>query len=127
MKKYYCGSSFRKELIKSLKPKKKAVEGEITMEIMVGQNYKITSDALNIILNKKYLKKDKQGNVTTEGGFKQIGYYTTLDGAFNALIEKEIKRSDAISLDELKKHVESIKEGIFEGLKSVKVESAVNV
>ncbi|MCJ7983451.1 hypothetical protein MUB16_03000 [Priestia sp. OVL9] len=37
------------------------------MEIMVGQNYKITSDALNIILNKKYLKKDKQGNVTTEG------------------------------------------------------------
>jgi len=37
------------------------------MEIMVGQNYKITSDALNIILNKKYLKKDKKGNVTTEG------------------------------------------------------------
>ncbi|MGK3722370.1 hypothetical protein ACSLFS_25185 [Priestia megaterium] len=66
------------------------------MEIMVGQNYKVTSDALNIILNKKYLKKDKQGNVTTEVGFKQIGYYTTLDGAFNALIEKEIKRSDAI-------------------------------
>ncbi|MDH2364010.1 hypothetical protein [Priestia megaterium] len=97
------------------------------MEIMVGQNYKITSDALNIILNKKYLKKDKKGNVTTEVGFKQIGYYTTLDGAFNALIEKEIKRSDAISLDELKKHVESIKEGIFEALKSVKVESAVNV
>ncbi|MGX1372940.1 hypothetical protein RKD56_000018 [Priestia megaterium] len=31
------------------------------------------------------------------------------------------------SLDELKKHVESIKEDIFEALKSVKVESAVNV
>ena len=66
------------------------------MEIMAGQNYKITSDALNIILNKKQLKKDKQGNVTTKVGFKQISYYTTLDGAFNALIDKEIKRSDAI-------------------------------
>ncbi|MGG0554862.1 hypothetical protein ABEY55_20015 [Priestia aryabhattai] len=97
------------------------------MEIMVGQNYKITSDALNIILNKKYFKKDKEGNLTEEEAFKQIGYYNTLDGAFNALIEKEIKGSDAISLDELKKHVVSVKEYIFEALKSVNVESAVNV
>ena len=74
------------------------------MEIMVGQNYKITSDALNIILNKKYLKKDKEGNVTEEEAFKQIGYYNSLHSAFNALIEKEIKGSDAISLDGLKKH-----------------------
>ncbi|MCJ7988930.1 hypothetical protein MUB15_05995 [Priestia sp. OVS21] len=86
------------------------------MEIMVGQNYKITSDALNVILN----KKDKEGNVTEEEAFKQIGYYKTLDGAFNALIEKEIKGSDAISLDELKKHVEGVKEDIFEALKSIK-------
>ena len=48
------------------------------MEIMVGQNYKITSDPLNIVLNKKYFKKDKQGNVTEEEAFKQIGYYNTL-------------------------------------------------
>jgi len=97
------------------------------MEIMVGQNYKITSDPLNIVLNKKYFKKDKQGNVTEEEAFKQIGYYNTLNSALNALIEKEIKGSDAISLDELKKYVEGVKEDIFEALKSVKVESAVNV
>jgi hypothetical protein len=97
------------------------------MEIMVGQNYKITSDPLNIVLNKKYFKKDEQGNATEEVRFRQIGYYNTLDGALNALIEKEIKGSDAISLDELKKHVAGVKEDIFEALKSVKVESAVNV
>lgn len=94
---------------------------------MVGQNYKITSDALNIILNKKYFKKDKEGNATEEFLFRQIGYYNSLDSAFNALIEKEIKGSDAISLDELKKHVAGVKQDIFEALKSVKVESAVNV
>jgi len=90
------------------------------MEIMVGQNYKITSDALNIILNKKYFKKDKEGNITEEEAFKQIGYYNTLNVALNALIEKEIKGSDAISLDELQKHVEGVKEDIFEALKSIK-------
>jgi len=72
-----------------VKAEKKSVEGKVTMETMVSQNYKIISGELNISLNKKYLKKDKQGNVTTRVGFKQIGYYNTLDGAFNALIEKK--------------------------------------
>ncbi len=86
---------------------------------MVGQNYKITSDALNIILNKRYFKKDKEGDVTTDDAFKQVGYYNNLHSALNALIEKEIKGSDAISLDELKKHVEDVKEQIFIALKSI--------
>ncbi|MDO6851067.1 hypothetical protein Q4S57_24460 [Priestia megaterium] len=68
------------------------------MEIMVGQNYKITSDALNIVLNKKYFKKDKEGNVTTDEAFKQIGYYNSLHSALEALIEKEIKGSDQLAL-----------------------------
>lgn len=51
---------------------------------------------------------------------QQIGYYNTLNGAFNALIEKEIKGSYAINLDELKKHVDGVKENIFEALKSIK-------
>ncbi|MCA4157670.1 hypothetical protein [Priestia megaterium] len=90
------------------------------MEIMVGQSYKITSDPLNIVLNKKYFKKDKEGNVTTDEAFKQIGYYNSLHSALEALIEKEIKGSDAISLDGLKKHVDVVKEDIFQALKSVK-------
>jgi hypothetical protein len=34
--------------------------------------------------------------VTAEEAFKRISYYNTLNGALNALIEKEIKGSDAI-------------------------------
>jgi len=89
------------------------------MEIMIGKGYKLTSDTLNVILNKRYDQKNKEGNVTGEA-FKTIGYYSTIHSACNALIEKEIKDSDAISLDGLKKHVEDVKEQIFEALKSIK-------
>jgi hypothetical protein len=59
------------------------------MEITDGQNRRITSSILNIILNKKYLKKAKQANVTTGVGFKQIGYHNnTLVGDSRALIKK---------------------------------------
>jgi len=67
------------------------------MEITAGQNRRITSSTLNIILNKKYLKKAKQANVTMGVGFKQIGYHNnTLVGASRALIKKEIKRSNEL-------------------------------
>jgi len=89
------------------------------MEIMIGKDYKITSDTLNVILNKRYDQKDKEGNVNGEA-FKIIGYYSTIHSACNALIEKEIKDSDVISIDGLKKHVAGVKEQIFEALKSVK-------
>ncbi|MFP7735376.1 hypothetical protein ACLHDF_18525 [Priestia aryabhattai] len=51
--------------------------------------------------------------MTAEETFKRISYYNTLNGALNALIEKEIKDSDAISLEELKKHIAGVKEDIF--------------
>lgn len=89
------------------------------MEIMIGKGYKLTSDTLNVILNKRYDQKDKEGNIIGEA-FKTIGYYSTIYSACNALIEREIKDSDAISLDGLKKHVEDVKEQIFEALKSIK-------
>jgi hypothetical protein len=80
------------------------------MEITAGQNRRITSSTLNIILNKKYLKKAKQANVTTGVGFKQIGYHNnTLVGASRALIKKEIKRSNELSIG-VEKVLKKVKE-----------------
>lgn len=76
------------------------------MEIAIGKDYVITSDAYNVILNKRYDKKDKAGNDLGEEALKQIGYYPNLIKACTALLNKEIKQSDAKSVDELFQYID---------------------
>ena len=72
------------------------------MKINIGGRYLITSDSMNVVLNQRYEKK-KDGIETCEHGYKQIGFYSTLEQACNALMDREIKLSDAENLSELVK------------------------
>jgi hypothetical protein len=70
------------------------------MKIEIG-NYVITSDPMNVILNEKYEKKDKEGEPTGEHGLRSVGFHRNLENACEALMNREIKISDAENLAEL--------------------------
>jgi hypothetical protein len=89
------------------------------MKIKIG-NFVITSDPMNVILNEKYEKKDKEGEPTGEFGTRTIGFYRSLESACDALIEKEIKISDAENLAELVAYIQQVKTSIINDLKNFK-------
>ena len=85
------------------------------MEIMIGENYKITSDAYNVILNQRYDKKDKEGNVIGED-FKQIGFFRNLEKACLFLVDRYLKQSEAETVDELCEEIGILKQDIIQAV-----------
>jgi hypothetical protein len=88
------------------------------LNVPIGEDYLITSDTYNVILNKKVEKKDKDGNVTGEG-FKQIGFYPNLEKALNGLLAKEINVSQANTVEELFEVISKAKNEIVAAVKSI--------
>ena len=94
------------------------------MNITIGQNYKITSDPINVVLNRIYEKKqgDKPLAEGEKYGYKQIGYYTTVERACQALLNYEINTSDAENLAELMDVMTKCRDQITEATKGIKRE-----
>jgi hypothetical protein len=88
------------------------------MEILIGKEYKITADPLNIILNKRYVQKDKDQNIVDENAFKVIGYYPDLESACVGLLRKSIHDSDAGHLNELIGFIRQMERDITKAVKS---------
>lgn len=86
------------------------------MEIMIGKDYKITSDPLNVILNKRYVQKDKEENVIEENAFKQIGFYPNLKSACIGLLTKGVNSSDAQSIEGLKDYIAAVEKNIVKAV-----------
>lgn len=89
------------------------------MEIMVGEEYKITSDTSNIILNQRYEKKDEHKNVIGYD-FKQISFHSDIKAACKALLKKSLKVNETNSIQELMEHVSETEKRILEALEGVK-------
>lgn len=70
------------------------------MNLQVGENYLLTADTYNIILNKRYKKQTKEGE-PAQYGWQQSAFYSTIEKAFLGLLEKKIKESDVATVNEL--------------------------
>ena len=81
------------------------------MNIKIGDDYLITSDSLNVVVNQRYEKK-QDGAGTGEFNYKQLGFFGTLTQACNFILEREIKVSDAENLAELVETIFNIKNQI---------------
>lgn len=88
------------------------------MEILIGKEYKITSDPLNIIVSKRYVQKDKDQNIVDENAFKVIGYYPDLESACVGLLRKSIHHTDASHLNELIGFIRQTEKDIVAAVKS---------
>ena len=64
------------------------------------ENYLLTADTYNIILNKRYKKQTKEGE-PAQYGWRQSAFYPTIEKAFLGLLEKKIKDSDVATVNEL--------------------------
>lgn len=89
------------------------------MNIAIGKEYVITSDPLNVILNKKYVKKDKDENIVDENALKPIGYYPNLEKALVGLLTKDINSMDAGHLNELIGFIRQTERNIIEAVKGL--------
>jgi hypothetical protein len=69
-------------------------------EVWIGDDIKITTDKLNVIVNQRYDKQDKDGNLIGDG-FKILGFYPNLEKALVALLHKQILVSHVNSVEEL--------------------------
>lgn len=82
------------------------------MEIYVGEKYKLTSDPMNVIINEKYVRKNRDGEVVGEE-YKVVGYYANVTKALVALLHKDLRESEVKSVEELLAAIEDAVERIL--------------
>ena len=89
--------------------------------IKINDKYYIDADARNYTLKQKTIVKSKEG-IESEG-FKELGFYTTLDGLFNGLLKTElreyIKKSENEDIDKLLNKIKEIEILLKDKLKEV--------
>lgn len=71
----------------------------MSISIKIGEKYVITSDNLQFILNQVAVKGDKS-NQAGETYLKAVGYYYSIDLLVKALMQRELRQSDATSLEQ---------------------------
>jgi hypothetical protein len=83
------------------------------MRIEVGDDFVLTSDAHNIIVNRAYEKKDKDGNLTGEIALNPLGYYSKLEAAATRLLQEGLRGSDAEDIMNLVEEMNLLHEDII--------------
>lgn len=94
------------------------------MEIYIGEKYKLTSDAYNVILNEIVVPKQKKDETdekfkerTKEPKYVAIGYYSTIEKACVGIINKVYKENEStgviMSLMDLLEVIERTKHEIL--------------
>ena len=100
----------------------------MALNIVINKEYRITSDGLNIILQRRHTvdptkspnwprMKAKGADPTPRGEWKDEGYYNTVEAALNGIVDRRIKESNAQSLDELISEIRQIRREINEVLR----------
>ena len=82
------------------------------MIIKLTDNYQISTDSLNYILQKRVIvtKGENEGNERVEN----VGYYGKIEHLLNALIEQRIKVLDIDSIASLRAEISRLKDFIKE-------------
>ena len=70
--------------------------------MLIGRNWKIESDELNVILRKRYSKK------TGGFGWRVKGYFSTIKSALRALIGFEVRETELKDLKTIEKKLDKI-------------------
>lgn len=91
------------------------------MEIQVTENYRITTKPLNVVINKRYEKEDKEGNKTGEISYKEDGFYPNLESACVAVLNKEIIDCDVTTVEDLKSFIQKAVMDIRKATKGIKL------
>ena len=83
------------------------------INVKVNDNYRITSDNYQYILEEKY--KSKKG----EEKFKAIGYYSNFKDLSKSMLNREIKKSSCMSVLEIEKTIEKFAKDVANSIGAV--------
>lgn len=84
--------------------------------MQINDEYKLESDALNIILLKKYVKKKKDDSDLISYDYRPIGYYSNVEMALKGMCKKEILGTGFTDFETIVAKVEELHK-VIEGLK----------
>lgn len=90
------------------------------MDIQVNEDYKLTSDSMNVIINRKKIVDPKKSpnwpKMQAEGKsgepyekWEEVSYHSTVDRALEWILDRQIKESDAQSISELLEDIKGFK------------------
>ncbi len=93
------------------------------MDIQVNSNFKLTSDAYNVILNRKHIVdptksprwpelKAKGASGGTQVKWREISYHPTVDSALTKLADLKLRESDATTLEDLRNEISDFRHEI---------------
>ena len=83
----------------------------------IGNRYKIESNAKNFILYGKVKRKGLKTGETYED-WREMGYYATIESAFNGLIDQKVRDSELKDLKVVLKEISDLREMVGTALKS---------
>lgn len=89
--------------------------------IKISERFYIDADSKNYTLKEKAIIKSKDGQESE--GFKEAGYYSTLEGLFNGILKTELREfiasSNNVSIEELLRKLKELESFFREKLKEV--------
>lgn len=81
------------------------------MKIKLSDDYQLTSDRLQYIIQEK--KVVKEGKTQGKEYWDNIGYYSTLQGALDSYVNMRVRISDKNTLTELLAYLKEIKKEVI--------------
>lgn len=87
------------------------------MNIKISDEYRLTSDNKQIILEKKFITR--KGENKGKEYYRQIRFYPNLEIAFNDILDLKILLSDCDSFEKLIKEIRNIRRMISEKLEKI--------
>lgn len=91
----------------------------MALNIEVGSEYKITSDSMNLILNRKHIVDPTKAVGWKPGGetrkreeWREYKYFGTIDKALEFIVEQGVRESDATTIGELLAEIQAIRREI---------------
>jgi hypothetical protein len=76
--------------------------------VQINRNYRLESDSLNVILNKREVSKKSPGNEH----WRTVGYYSTCESALKALVDIEIKATGLRDFQTVVSKIQELKQTI---------------
>lgn len=80
----------------------------------INEEYNLTSDSLNWILQKRFEKKKKEGeeDSPTEYGWRDIAYFPDYHMALRNIVDREIRGTGITDFETVIKKIDELKETI---------------
>lgn len=88
------------------------------MQIQIGDNFRITSEPRNIVLERRVTPRADAKDQTPY--WTQVGYYGRLESALQALLDREIEQAPVQDIESLKRFILGVRNEIVQAVEATK-------